>query len=608
MKRSLLGASSAVLALFAIVGCGSESDSDDGEQAQALLPLEELPPRPDLGPGESNWEPSAPGIQALDVSAEATCPSLSTSDLNSQSASDLVDTLLGTGPSAPAVSNVTFTGANIAAGTFSGGTDPIGFEEGVILSSGNIASVAGPNAQDGVTTNNGLGGDADLDGLIPGFTTLDATVLEFDFECPGAETLTFNYVFTSDEYNEFVNTAFNDVFGFFVNGSNVALIPGTSTPVAINNVNCGNPYSPPGGSNCDKFINNDLSDGGGGVCTEMDGLTTKFSVEAAINPGVNHIRLAIGDAGDQILDSNIFLEKGTFTCNSPPEAKCKDVTVPADGSCSADASINDGSSDPDGDEITCVQVPGAPYALGGTPVTLTCTDPFGESDSCQATITVEDVTAPAIECPSPAPAECINGGAVVSYADPTVSDNCGVASSGCEPPSGSVFDLGTTPAECSATDNAGNDSSCSFDVSVVDTLAPVVTKVKGLGKIWPPNHTMKTFNLDQCGVSINDQCQGVISLADASPLITCVTSDEVDDGFGDGDTGGDIVIVDNDTVQLRAEREDSANGRVYHINFEVTDAEGNVGEGTCDASIPGDQKGKGTAIDSGVHHSVGSCN
>ena len=318
-----------------------------------------------------------------------------TSDLNAQSASDLVDTLLGTGPSAPSVSNIVFTGADIAAGTFSGGTDPIGFEEGVILSSGNIASVVGPNAFDNVTTNNGLAGDTDFDGLIPGFSTNDATVLEFDFECPGAETLTFSYVFSSDEYNEYVNTQFNDVFGFFVNGANVALIPGTSTPVAINNVNCDNPYNPAGGSHCDQFINNDLQDGGGAVCTEMDGLTTKFSVEAAINPGTNHIRLAIGDAGDSILDSNIFLQKGTFTCNSPPEAKCKDVTVPADGVCSADASIDDGSSDPDGDEITCVQAPADPYALGSTAVTLTCTDPFGESDSCQGTVTVKTLLAPA---------------------------------------------------------------------------------------------------------------------------------------------------------------------------------------------------------------------
>ena len=62
MKRSLLGASSAVLALFAVVGCGSESDSGDGETQRALLPLEEVPQRPDMGRvratgsrRQSNW-------------------------------------------------------------------------------------------------------------------------------------------------------------------------------------------------------------------------------------------------------------------------------------------------------------------------------------------------------------------------------------------------------------------------------------------------------------------------------------------------------------------------------------------------------------------------
>jgi hypothetical protein len=521
----------AFVALAVAGGCKADGraggEAEQPRRSSLRQSAAALPARPALGPGQSNWRPRDAARAGGD--SVLACPSIGTVDLTLTTPETLVATLLGGGPAAPLVSNVQFTGADVAAGLFDGGTGPIGFEDGVILSSGNVASVAGPNASDNVTTNNGQPGDADLDGLIPGFTTFDASILEFDFECPGANVLSFRYVFTSDEYNEFVDTAFNDVFGFFVNGSNVALIPGTATPVAINNVNCGNPFSPPGGANCDKFINNDLSDGGGGVCTEMDGLTVVFTANAPVQPGLNHIRLAVGDAGDSILDSNIFLERGSFTCNSPPVAKCRDVTAKADATCDADASIDDGSFDPDGDPLTCEQSPAGPYGLGTTEVTLTCTDPAGASSSCTGVVTV------------------------------------------------------------------------------VDATPPTVTSAGG-GELWPPNHHYVVKTLDDCGVQINDQCQGLIDLDDANPAITCVTSDEVENGAGDGDTLADMVIVDATTVKLRSERSDSKDGRVYRIHFKVSDAAGNLGDGACVVTVPRNQSGGGAAVDSGVHFTVGTCN
>jgi len=227
---------------------------------------------------------------------------------------DLVAALLGPSVS---VSNVGFSGAGQAAGLFSGGTGTVGFEQGVILGSGCIANVVGPNSFDDITCNNGQPGDADLDALIPGFTTFDATVLEFDFECDKTATIAFQYVFASDEYNEFVFSSFNDVFGFFLNGTNVAIVPGTtSTAVSINNVNCGNPYDPTGGVNCGVYVNNDLSDGGGSIATEMDGLTAVFTATGTLLPGVNHIKLAIADAGDSALDSHVFLRGESFECGA----------------------------------------------------------------------------------------------------------------------------------------------------------------------------------------------------------------------------------------------------------------------------------------------------
>src|SRR5207342_1470653 len=74
--------------------------------------------------------------------------------------------------------------------------------------------------------------------------------------------------------------------------------------------------------------------------------------------------------------------------NHPPVAKCKNVTVTANAACVADASIDDGSFDIDDDPLTLEQAPPGPYPLGDTLVTLTATDPYGASDTCQATVTV----------------------------------------------------------------------------------------------------------------------------------------------------------------------------------------------------------------------------
>ena len=223
------------------------------------------------------------------------------------SGTGLVNNILGSGIT---VDNVSYTGATGASGYFSDG-GAIGMSSGIILTSGSAAGAVGPNNNGSYSVDNGVPGDSALDALIPGSTT-DATVLEFDFVSTGG-SLYFNFVFASEEYNEWVGSQYNDVFGFFLDGVNIALIPGTSTTVAINNVN--------NGANSEYY--NDNSNGLYDI--EYDGFTDVFTATAlGLTEGTHHIKLAIADAGDYFLDSAVFIQGGTFS-DTPPSA----VPVPA---------------------------------------------------------------------------------------------------------------------------------------------------------------------------------------------------------------------------------------------------------------------------------------
>jgi uncharacterized repeat protein (TIGR01451 family) len=248
----------------------------------------------------------------LPMTPATASPGISTTDLSgSLEPQDVANALVGTGVT---ISNVTYTGADVAAGTFTGGTGVVGFEGGIILSSGSIANVVGPNALDNVTTANGTPGDADLNALIAPNTTNDASVLEFDFVTDD-DHVSFRYVFASDEYNEYVNSSFNDVFAFFVNGANCATVDAGA--VSVNTTNNGNPVGT-GASHPELYRNNDLSDGGGAIDTEMDGLTVVLACEADVAANeTNHMKLAIADASDSSLDSAVFLEAGTLSTTDP---------------------------------------------------------------------------------------------------------------------------------------------------------------------------------------------------------------------------------------------------------------------------------------------------
>ncbi|MFN8590319.1 MAG: choice-of-anchor L domain-containing protein [Thermomicrobiales bacterium] len=223
------------------------------------------------------------------------------------------DTLLGSGV---AISNVQFTGAPAALGTFAtGDANLIGFHNGVVLSSGFISNVVGPNVESGISGENEAAGDADLDALLdPGDDpTEDAAVLEFDF-VPDTSKVSFRYVFASEEYLEFVDAGFNDVFGFFINGENCAVVNGDA--VSVDSINPDR--------NAEYYRDNEA----GSLQTEMDGLTTVLTCGADVSAGqTNHLKLAIADVGDSIYDTNVFIRAGSFSSGEPAPPDCTNAVA-----------------------------------------------------------------------------------------------------------------------------------------------------------------------------------------------------------------------------------------------------------------------------------------
>lgn len=268
---------------------------------------------------------------------------LVTNDLNTKTAAQLAALLVG--PTIT-VSNAQFTGVKTAAGSFTGGAGIVGFASGVVLSSGNISLAKGPNYDTDAGANNGQAGDAALT-IAAGLPTFDAACLEFDF-VPTGDNITLQYVFSSEEYNEYVEGNYNDVFGFYVNGTNIALIPGTTTPAAVKSVNL---YASP-----EYYLDNDFQDGTAPYNTQMDGLTVVLSAQGAVNPNhTNHLRLVIADAGDGILDSNVFLKAISITANHLPVAVADSYN--GDQTISVDApGLLKNDSDADADALTAIKV------------------------------------------------------------------------------------------------------------------------------------------------------------------------------------------------------------------------------------------------------------
>lgn len=213
------------------------------------------------------------------------------------------------------VTNVYYTGLDSTFAQFDGTNSNLGLSKGFVLATGNpfFSGLAGPNGLPDAGIDTSAPGHPILDSILGGDYSHDATVLEFDF-IPQVDTISINYVFGSEEYDEYVGSEFNDPVVILLIGPgydtvNIALLA-DGQPLAINNVhgsisNTFGNFSP---VNESQFVNNPQSQDP--TTIQLDGFTTNtraFADNLSIGQTYRMI-IAIGDGGDGIYDSAIFLE------------------------------------------------------------------------------------------------------------------------------------------------------------------------------------------------------------------------------------------------------------------------------------------------------------
>jgi gliding motility-associated-like protein len=253
--------------------------------------------------------------------------------------------LLGTGVN---VTNVVYTGDIQAIGQFTANGTNLGINSGIVMTTGTVLNNGngphGPNDDGGSGIDNSGGSSVLLNSLLENSSTFNAAILEFDFQAAG-DLVSFNYVFGSEEYLEYVGAGFNDVFGLFISGpgiegtQNIAKLP-NQTVVSIDNVNNVQNnafYVDNGDGNTAPFNSSNLF-------IQYDGFTRVLTASSPVQCGQTyHLTIAIADVGDGILDSGIFLEAQSLTSEAPTEITFNisqdffgDSTVIAEGCTSAD--------------------------------------------------------------------------------------------------------------------------------------------------------------------------------------------------------------------------------------------------------------------------------
>ena len=268
------------------------------------------------------------------------------------------------------VNNVTLNCADGASGTFTCSNCSLGMPMGIALTTGDIKLLEGPNNSSSTTRMNGYAGDTTLNNLLFWFdSTTDACALELDVLI-GGDSIEFKYAFGSEEYQEWVNAGFNDVFGCYISGpgingmENIALVPGTQIPASIDSINnvSNSQYYVDNGDGFSEPYNNDS------FYIQYDGFTTVLTSKRGNLQSFQtyHLKLVVADVNDELYDSGIFLYAnsltayGSDTTNFPPIAIQNNYSIYKDSIGYIHATLND--VDLNGDSLCVTAVWGSQHA------------------------------------------------------------------------------------------------------------------------------------------------------------------------------------------------------------------------------------------------------
>jgi gliding motility-associated-like protein len=222
------------------------------------------------------------------------------------------------------ITNIDVT--NVIGGDFSGNDQSYGyfdatgtsfpFETGIVLSTGRLVNVPGPNNSLSDDDAPNWPGDLDLENTLNESNTFNATILEFDFTAVASQ-VSFRYLFASEEYQENNPNSceFSDLFGFLIRPTagdnpyqNIALVPDTNTPVKATTVTPGVPGSCPPQN---EFYFGNYN--GINSPINFNGQTAVLTATADIIPNQSyHVKLVIADEQNFRYDSAVFLEAGSF--------------------------------------------------------------------------------------------------------------------------------------------------------------------------------------------------------------------------------------------------------------------------------------------------------
>jgi hypothetical protein len=240
--------------------------------------------------------------------------------------------------------------------------------------------------------------------------------------------------------------------------------------------------------------------------------------------------------------------------------------------------------------------------VGTYGVTYTAADTAGgQATPVVRTVHVADTRPPVVSLngASPMPAEC-----ATSFTDPgaTASDSCAGTLPVSETGAVDIAKVGSYTLLYAATDPSGNTGSATRVVNVADTTPPQLSVVASTTPLTPANHSYRTFTITNLVTAASDTCDG--SVGTGSVVITQVTSDEPQTGSGDGTTNDVVIASDCRSVQVRAERNNDGNGRVYTVSLRVKDASGNSTTKSVKVTAP--TSDGGSAIDNGPAYAVAS--